>query len=689
MSNTNISRDLQIADGAPDEVLIGVPFIPLLNSHYKRWSNGSNPLQRKWQPSVEFAEKINKHLAGLNVQGQDVDADKVRQMMLGEILPSPEQLMAMCIEFKLYGDARMSMQGSAAAEKQARIEAKERDIQTRIMPLRSSNPGGDLSLPSFAEMVEESYKAKCTGEKDETIVTLLWERVFKAWKRDGSDMSPEQFCALIETNNANSDGKASLTNTSIYNWKNHPEKFKPIAETVEVICKAFGMLPKSDEPEAKEYMHELMLWKIIDGRQFRNPYPVTTVAMGDKVNNPADRMMTAANELNMAIIAAGTNGNHGALVREMIDASGISLSRLQSLLDCQQIHQWCKGACIEDVATARKFIALTCPDAQENKALLGLLTGRMFDIKEIIDAAAKQPMVKKEDSEELVVDTLADAEINHGGKLLVLLTGRKGLVSISAKDLSESMTQKGHKVSEEKVKKMRASSFERGGRITEPMARSIIEIVQEKSGIKFGNAEVEQCVDILTNCPSPSVLLERCVKGQMKIGELVRQTYERKGMRLEDLQKEVKLAHLTNFLLDKASLDHESAGKMADWLQFKDDARRKFMVLATGHNASISPSDILDKVRKGELAQTEGLRLIYDASGMTRTELAKASGVDIAYSVTEKSKGRIVAAPENMRKLAALCGLEDRVQDFAETFSGRWAARVTQNPAHDKMLELG
>jgi hypothetical protein len=689
MSNTTtISRDLQIVDEAPADESANVPFIPLLNRYYKRWSNGSGPLERKWQPSAEFAERINKHLVGLNVQEQDIDADKVRQMMMGEILPTPEQLMAMCIEFKLYGDARSTLRTSAVAEQQARIDAKDRDMQMRILPLRKSNPAGDLNLLSFAEMVEESYRAKCAGESDETIVTLLWGRVFNAWKRDGSDMSPEQFCALIETNNANSDGKARLTNTSIYNWRNHPEKFKPIAETVEVICRAFGMLPKSENPEAEEYMHELMLWKIIDGRQFRNPYP-SLAAAGDNGDNIADTVPVATSGLDEAIVSAKAAGNHGALVRELIDASGISLSRLQTLLNCQQIHQWCKGACIEDVATARKFMALTCPDAKENKALLGLLTGRIFDVQAIIDEAVKQPMTRKQDSEELVIDTIADAEINHGGKLLVLLTGRKGLVTISAKDLAEAMSVKGHKISEEKVKKMRASSFERGGRITEPMARSILETVQEKAAMKLSDVETAQCVDILTNCPTPSVLLARCVKGEIKIGDLLRQTYERKGMRLEDLQNEVELAHLTNFLLGKASLDHESATKMANWLQFEGDDRRKFMVLATGHDVSIDPLAILDRVRSGELIQTEGLRQIYDASGMTRSELAKASGVDIAYSVTEKSKGRITAAPENMRKLAALCGLGERVQDFTETFSGRWTARAIQIPAPDKLRELG
>jgi hypothetical protein len=688
MSNaTTICRDLRAGQLQADDSAT-TSFVAMLNAYYKRWSHGSNPLQRKWQPSTEFAEKINRHLSGLNVVGHDLDADRVKQMMKGEILPTPEQLMAICIEFKLYGDSRATLQAFAAAEQQARIEAKERDIQQRILPLRASNPAGDLSLPSFAEMVEESYRAKCAGKSDETIVSLLWERVFKAWKRDGSDMSPEQFCALIETNNANSDGKARLTNTSIYNWRKHPDKFKPIAETVEVICRAFGMLPKAETPEAEDHTYELMLWKIIDGRQFSNPYPPLAVATEDKGENIPDAKPVAAGGLSEAIVAAKAAGNHGLLVREMIDASGISLSRLQTLLECQQIHQWCKGAHFEDVATARKFIALTCPDARDNKALLGLLTGRIFDLPVIIEEAAKQPMMRKDGSDELVVDAAADAEINHGGKLLVLLTGRKGLVTISAKDLADAMSAKGHKVSEEKVKKMRASSFERGGRITEPMARSIVEIVQEKASMKLGEGEIEQCVDILTNCPTPSALLARCVKGEMKIGELLRQTYERKGMRLEDLQSEVKLAHLTNFLLGKADLDHESATKLVNWFVFEGDDRRKFMVLATGHDASIDPSAVLDRVRSGTLAQTEGLRLIYDASGMTRTELAKACGVDIAYSVTEKSKGRIMAAPENMRKLADLCGLGARLQDFTETFSGRWAARATQTSAPDKMLEL-
>ena len=164
----------------------------------------------------------------------------------------------------------------------------------------------------------------------------------------------------------------------------------------------------------------------------------------------------------------------GRWCAELIDASGIAMSRLRTLVGCQQLHQWCKGANIEDVSMARRFLDIVHSPAlqaypasakRQNRRMLGLLTGRLLDLAAIMQEARKEGFE------------------NPGGRLLVLLTGRMGLVTIPADELAEALRDRGHDVSADKVKRMRRSSRQRGGAITEPMARSILVIVQEKAGI--------------------------------------------------------------------------------------------------------------------------------------------------------------------------------------------------------------
>ena len=71
----------------------------------------------------------------------------------------------------------------------------------------------------------------------------------------------------------------------------------------------------------------------------------------------------------------------------------------------------------------------------------------------------------------------------------------------------------------------------------------------------------------------------------------------------------------------------------------------------------------------------EGLRLIFDASGMTRVELAEASGVDISHSVKGISQGRLSASDFAMRNLSGLCGLRGHGADFVQVFGTGLVAR--------------
>ena len=472
-----------------DEKFIRPTFLNQFKGYYRLWGV-ENAIDYSHVPdSSQFAKAVNSSLQNLRIEGETLDDAVVNNIMAGNYIPSPQQILAISLVFDLYGFERDDFANQA-------IKSTEDAAQRRkeaIFPLRRTNPEGNIALPSFAEMVEDSYHAKHRENAAETINTLLWDRVFKTWARNGRGMSPEQFCTLIAKNKQGKHGKIHLTNESVYNWRNDPDHYKPSAESVLAICKAF--VPMQENMEATkpgDHFYELMLWHIISGRAFKTPYTPTAL------ENDSDTH--AQNELDAAIEVAQATSDHGKLVRELSEVSGIPFSHLQTLVGCQQLFVWCRNAYVEDVAMARRFLdILHPPELQEipaeaekqNRQMLGLITGRTFDLSALMQEA------QKEDIE------------NPGGQLLMLLTGGKGLVSISKHDLSEALKERGHNVSEYKIRHMRSSLHTHGGNITETIARSILDLVKEKSGVAITAEQVEECVDVLTNCPSPSKLLEK------------------------------------------------------------------------------------------------------------------------------------------------------------------------------------
>ena len=572
--------------------------------------------------------------------------------------------------FDLYGSERDDFANQA-------IKSTEDAAQRRkeaILPLRRTNPEGNMALPSFAEMVEDSYHARHRENAAESINTLLWNRVFKTWARNGRGMSPEHFCTLIAKNNQGKHGKIKLTNESVYNWRNDPDHHKPSAESVEAICKAFVPMPENMQTtRPADYFYELMLWNIISGRAFKTPYPPTPPENGAGTR--------AKNELDAAIEVAQATADHGKLVRELIEMSGIPFSHLQTLVGCQQLFVWCRNGYVEDVAMAQRFLDIVHPPQlqeipaegeKQNRQMLGLMTGRPFDLPTLMEEAQKEGIE------------------NPGGQLFILLTGRKGIVSISEHDLFEGLKRRGHDVSEHKVKRLRSSLHNRGGNITEAIARSILDMVKEKSGVAITAEQAEECVDILTNCPSPAKLFKQCIVQTLTIGQMLRMSYERKGMTQEEFNSAVGLRNVSDFLMEKSHLGPESACKIANWMGLEIEERRQFIVLATGHEAALDPVAILYNVRCNEISRLDGLRITLDASGMTRDQLAEASGIDMGYCTQTRSGGRIKASAGNMDTLASLCGLKGYEEEFIHAFSTQWVSKAagTSINMHSGAAEL-
>ncbi len=169
-------------------------------------------------------------------------------------------------------------------------------------------------------------------------------------------------------------------------------------------------------------------------------------------------------------------------------------------------------------------------------------------------------------------------------------------------------------------------------------------------------------------------------------GTIVRLTYERKGMRQEDFEKLAGVSNLSNFCLDKAGLDIHSARKVGATLGFeeKSEDMRRFTLLATGVDVSKSPAQILQAVKDKDMESYEGLRRLFDLTGLTRDELAEKAGVPTTTlrPWTTSEKGGHISVETAIPELAKACGFEKSEHAFRAIFGGGYARRTTPE-VHD------
>lgn len=546
-------------------------------------------------------------------------------------------------------------QAEAAAKERARREAEERMAANRIA-WRMRNPSGMTDKPSMQEMIEAGHS------NGEDFVKLLFDRVLPTWNQ----LSQVKFCQHVEALNSSQAraGKNTLTDSVLSSW--HAGHSKPLRDSLRVICDAFDITPEAGEVMA---LHERMLWRAVDGHAFSYGGLSDEAALQKCIQDAKGEK------------ADPTLSESGALVSELIDASGIRFERLQELLGVQQVPAWRKGAKIENVQKALDFLQLVGPMASpghytkeqnaQRREILSIITGREFDLDKIMDEALKAP--------------------NPGGDLAIRLTGRKGVVTVTTDELAKGISVSGDEVNEHHVKKMRTSSqLARGGKIFEPKARLIVDMVKARmqplidEGICEPMTEAQQsrALDILTRVEHPKKMLEKCEKGLMAIGAMVRDTCERKGLNHSgpnSFCEQVGISSISGFVLGKADVEPEVARKMAAWFKknydFTEQEQEKFIALAQGINLSRTPDMILADVATGTVDRVLGLRQIYSYKGMTREKLAEAADVayhTIQYSLTEVSGGRIMAETDAVRRIGKCCGIsEDKLDSFTELYDGK------------------
>lgn len=655
-----------------NEVLVNKAFTEQLNGYFSRYRGDA----LETMAARDFLMAVNRSLAEMKAPEDPfhpLTEGVFQDMLAGKKGPTEALARAFSQVFLeknigFYGDEREGFAAAAAPAVAAEAERRTR-LSDELLALRRTNPGGDTKKLSFSEILEQSHR------DGENFVQFLFDRLLPAW----DNMSQTRFCAHLKELNAGAGNgeagelKDSFTDTALSQW--HKGIVKPNRENIGILCRAFGFAPAEGQLLSRQ---EQMLWQMVDGHAFTWPQEGAAPLTGSKA-------------IDAAIAEAEKSKNHGKLLSALVEASGIPIEHLQSTLDVRQMVQWRKGQNIEDVNTASRllgalgavFEGAPAHIQQQKKKILSLLTDRSFDLADHLAEAGKAG--------------------NPGGDLLIRLTGRRGMVTYSGNELAEALTAAGHPTSPTKVKKLRASgAMQKGGFIDEKLAESVMQLVEARMKPLVENGvcaaitpeQRADCIDTLSNCPHPRKMMESSLAGtyvrtdsQSKndIGDIIRRSYERKGLRQDEFTAAVGIAKVSNAVLGQAYMEHETSAKLAAWFkeQYALDkaGQRRLMAMAQGVDMSRTPEQLLDAARADppQIARHIALQRLYDMTGLTRPQFAGEAGVAehvITHSTTEESGGRLYCDDAMARAVAREIGVAaDRVNDFVHTFSGRHVSR--------------
>lgn len=649
-----VADEVDTAVAAPVGTLLhSQPFQEQLRGYFRKYRGSSLESVAVRQLEGE----LNAALKTLQApDGDAIDAEGMEKLLAGKIGPKPSHIKALAMVFTnarigFFADEREAF--TEAGMREADIEIKrDHALQAQREELRLTNPGRDASKPSFVEMLEETYR------KGGSFKEFLFDRVLPAWGID-----KQQFCDHLGVLNKEREGKKTFSAYALDTWAD--DIYTPLRDSMRVICDAFAIKPAEGQAIAP---HEAMLWRLAGGKPFEW------------------KNLKGAPALKKAIEDCRASGDHGPLVSELCAASGIPYNHMKERLGTEQLAQWKNGkGHIEDMAQAVSFIAMVNPclgredqDRQAfNRDIFALVTGRANDL----DAVIKE----------------AGTKGNPAGALFSALTGRGGMVTISSDDITAGMRKAGLTAfAKSAVSRMRNPvNRPRGSDLSEIHADAVMDMFEEKIkplvalGIykEVTPAQREQCIEMLTRCPHPSKLLKECIEGKINIREMVRRSYERKGLHQQGeggFGEQSGIHNVSAFLTHPdRHLTPEVAERLAQWFansyEFTQKEQRQVMALAQGIDLRKSPEQVFDEARAGTLGRPEALRTLYDMTGLTRAALAEAAGVPaslIQYSVAEASGGRIAskeldgaALARHVRAIAGEVGLGSRAGEFAEQFS--------------------
>jgi transcriptional regulator with XRE-family HTH domain len=495
---------------------------------------------------------------------------------------------------------------------------------------RSTNPTGHENSPSFAELLEKFHRTtRNSTDSGATLFSRFIDTVLTTWGTEGRPLSREKLCHLIKERHPRNE---TLTNTVLYNWKNHPA-YSPRTESLTVLAEAFQL----------NQLHELLMFRLAKG-------------------TPCGNLKELLSAAERAIRTPDERRTRGELFTALCDASGIPLVVLAKTLAAQQVSYWKQGQRIEDRVMARRIVQLVNAPAiypkdereevrELNSRIVAVLGGRLNSVLDAVFLAERSEVA------------------NSGGLLLALLIGQRGLAPLDYHAVAQLLN-----VTREKVHHMSSSSERRGGQITEAAAATILDYVQGVNAATrhllspVQRAERELALDTLTGIPSPVRLMWKLQNGEIShVGELCRLTRQRRGVLQE--------SGMSGFELNKAGLSHARAAETADWLGFTEpqhrELRRLFITMATRTHTIQTPSQILDEIMSGQVPRHIGFQKLIDWTGLTRAEVARTmqlSKSSVAGYTMPHRGGRIVGE-RPLRALADELRLYHRSDDLVAVFS--------------------
>lgn len=636
---------------ATEDVHLNKPFPDQLTSYYAKYRSDDIDIIA----FNRFVGATNQALKDMHLE-EKITPLQIKELLSGHKGPTLPLVRAFAQVFNsakigFYGDERQSFvtAGESAAKAE---EARIANEGARCQPLRSTNPPGKEGKPSFQEMIEETYR------QNGSFSTLIFSKTLPVW-----EINKQQFCDHLEALNKDREGKKTFVPDTLCKWgKDNNALFR---ESIAVLCDAFSIKPAKGEKMAP---HEAMLWCITGNHTFTWKKKKDTEA------------------LEQALADCKASKNSGPLVTELCETSGVPFNHMQELLGTKQLAEWKNGSGhIDDINRAVEFVNMVNPclgikdEARKryNADIFSIVTGRPNDIEAILKESLTQG--------------------NPSGALFSALTGRGGMMTVTADDLVAAMHAAGiadyskYTVSRQRNTLKRAN----GGDIHEAHAKVILDTFEarikpmaEKGMYKALTPEQrEKCIDMLTNC-APKKMLAQCVAGKMNIRTLIKHAYERKGLHQQgsgSFTEQSGIWNVSQFLKEEGRhMTHEVAGRLADWFathyKFDKHERRQVMALAEGVDLRESPDAILAKVVAGTMERPAALQLLYDQTGLTREGLADAANVPVSlirYSVTQVSAGRLASdeiddntLAKHVLAIAREIGIakKDRAQ-FAEQFS--------------------
>jgi transcriptional regulator with XRE-family HTH domain len=437
-------------------------------------------------------------------------------------------------------------------------------------------------------------------ENKQTLDQFL-KRVMEEW-----DVPMSYFDFLNQNNQKKEKDYEPITERAIYDWVHGIEKPRP------------GRIEKIANGAFMSLEQELKLWSMVHGHRL------------------------SAAEVQADIAA----GNSGVVLTKLIDASGLGRNRLLEATgtDTHTLDEW------RDKDKPRPVYNKKQADALADHLLPLLEWDERPPAKEKLDALRKTFLEcvtgRKSKLYDMVIDAV-DKEKPHT-KLFQAICH---YMDKSNAELAEAFG----------ISQPALEHYKTGNRIcSEEDAAKFIKI----SGCEIDDEALLEATNILTCTRPPSEVLKLAEQGKEWIGQVYVEACKRRHIPRSYMQEKYGLSNyiMSNFEEEKKGkfLKPDAAEKVAEFIGFTGDERRRFVILASGQQLDPIENIIAD-AEALRCSPQEALQRMCKQTAMTLEKTADAIGLS-SQQLSDYSEGKdpLLSFPkETLYKLGGLFGFEN------------------------------